>query len=151
MGLSIIISKSAYAFTVIKYVGAIYLVYLGIMKLRSKESFLQSKEENQKRENVKNDFWSGFLTNTLNPKVALFFLAFFPQFINPNQLENPVPFILLGCTYALIGIGWFLILTLFASVFSQKIKNNPSTGLWLKKLSGVVFILMGIKIALTKN
>ena len=99
----------------------------------------------------KNNFLSGLLTNTLNPKVALFFLAFFPQFINPNQIENPVPFILLGFTYALIGLIWFLILTLFSGIFAQKFKENPKANLWLNKFSGVVFILMGIKIALTKK
>lgn len=89
-----------------------------------------------------------FLTNTLNPKVALFFLAFFPQFINPTQIENPMPFIALGITYVLIGVLWYLLLTIFASAFSQKIKNNPRVGYWLNKLSGIVFIIIGIKIAL---
>lgn len=149
LGFSIIIAKSAYAFTTIKYVGAIYLIFLGVMKLKTKKDFLILKDKNQKQATGKNDFWSGFLTNTLNPKVALFFLAFFPQFITPNQIENPVPFIFLGLTYALIGMIWYITLTLFASVFSQKIKNNPTIGKWLNKLSGVVFIAMGIKIALT--
>ena len=151
LGLSILLSKSAFAFTMIKYAGAVYLIYLGFLKLKNKNNFLPIKEEAQKQQKTKSDFWSGFLTNTLNPKVALFFLAFFPQFINPTQIENPVPFILLGFTYAIIGIIWFLSLTIFTSIFSQKIKNNPSAGVWLNKLSGLVFILMGIKIALTKN
>lgn len=151
LGLSVLIAQSAYAFTIIKYAGAIYLIYLGFLKLKNKNEFLPTKKETQQEQKSKSDFWSGFLTNTLNPKVALFFLALFPQFINPAQIENPVPFMLLGFTYAAIGIVWFLILAFFASVFSQKIKNNPSSGVWLNKISGVVFIVMGIKIALTEN
>ncbi|MDN3594192.1 LysE family translocator [Zunongwangia endophytica] len=151
LGLSVIIANSAYAFTIIKYVGVFYLTYLGFLKFKNRKDFLPTNDEKKVQEKGKNDFWSGFLTNTLNPKVALFFLAFFPQFINPTQMENPVPFIILGLAYALIGIVWFFILTVFASVFSQKIKNNPNAGLWLNKLSGFVFILMGIKIALSEN
>ncbi len=151
MGFSVLIAKSALVFTVIKYVGAIYLIYLGFLKLRDRKDFLPIRDGNQVREKGKNDFWSGFLTNTFNPKVALFFLAFFPQFIDPAQIENPMPFILLGFTYALIGIVWFLILTFFASVFSQRIMANPSASVRMNKLSGFVFILMGLKIALSKN
>lgn len=151
LGLSVIIANSVYAFTIIKYIGAFYLIYLGFLKFKNRKTFLPTDDGKQILKKGKNDFCSGFLTNTLNPKVALFFLAFFPQFINPTQMENPVPFIILGLTYAIIGIIWFLILTIFASAFSKKLKNNPSAGLWLNKLSGLVFILMGIKIALTKN
>ncbi|APG64285.1 lysine transporter LysE [Tenacibaculum todarodis] len=149
LGLSVLIAKSTIAFSLIKFLGAGYLIYLGFLKLKNKEGFFPA--DNKKfSKNSKNDFWTGFLTNTLNPKVALFFLAFFPQFINVNQMDNPIPFLLLGITYALIGIVWFLILTLFASVFSQKLKSNLKSGCWLNKLSGLVFIVMGIKIALAK-
>jgi RhtB (resistance to homoserine/threonine) family protein len=151
LGLSIILAKSALAFTVIKYLGAIYLIYLGLMKVIKKKENTMPDDQRPGKKRGKNNFLSGLLTNTLNPKVALFFLAFFPQFINPNQIENPVPFILLGFTYALIGLIWFLILTLFSGIFAQKFKENPKANLWLNKFSGVVFILMGIKIALTKK
>lgn len=149
LGFSVLIAKSTFAFTLIKFLGAGYLIYLGFLKVKNREEFF-SADNKQLNNNSKNDFWTGFLTNALNPKVALFFLAFFPQFINVNQMNNPIPFLLLGISYALIGIVWFLILTLFASVFSQKLKSNPKSGRWLNKLSGLVFIVMGIKIALTK-
>ncbi|QXP52511.1 LysE family translocator [Cellulophaga sp. HaHa_2_1] len=149
LGLSVLIAKSTFVVALIKFLGAGYLIYLGFLKLKNKEEFFPA-DIKKLNENSKNDFWTGFFTNALNPKVALFFLAFFPQFINVNQMDNPIPFLLLGITYALIGIVWFLILTLFASVFSQKLKSNPKSGRWLSKLSGLVFIVMGIKIALTK-
>ncbi|WP_452229342.1 LysE family translocator [Lacinutrix sp. MEBiC02404] len=149
LGLSVLIAKSAFAFSLIQFVGAAYLIYLGFFKLIKKEAFLTVDTQIKKQQSSKNDFWSGFLTNSLNPKVALFFVAFFPQFINPNQIENPIPFILLGFTFAIIGVIWYIGLSLFASVFSEKIKNNPTTGIWINKLSGLAFILLGIKIALS--
>ncbi|AUC86724.1 LysE family translocator [Polaribacter sp. ALD11] len=149
LGLSVILSKSDLAFVIIKYIGFIYLIYLGFSKLKNNKEVLSLKVGNESQKKVKSDFWSGFLTNTLNPKVALFFLAFFPQFINPAQIENPVPFILLGFTFAAIGTIWYLGLTIFASTFSQKIKSNPKFNIWLNKLSGFVFILMGVKIILS--
>lgn len=151
LGLSVLIAKSAFAFTVIKYVGAVYLIYLGVIKLKTKNGRLVNAEVDTKKTLPKSDFWTGFLTNTLNPKVALFFLAFFPQFISPEQINNPVPFILLGVTFAIIGIVWYLSLTLLASVFFEKINNNPKFGLRLNKFSGLAFIVMGLKIGLTKS
>jgi threonine/homoserine/homoserine lactone efflux protein len=91
------------------------------------------------------------LTNTLNPKVAIFFLAFFPQFIHPLYLHSALPFILLGVTYALSGLLWFSMLTLFAGSFSHKLQSNPAIYRWLNKFSGVTFMLMGINVAFTKR
>ncbi|MBF4986008.1 LysE family translocator [Nonlabens mediterrranea] len=150
LGLSVLIANSAFTFTLIKFLGAGYLIYLGFLKLKTKSEFFPT-DYKKSNKNSKSDFWSGFLTNTLNPKVALFFLAFFPQFIDVDQMDNPIPFLLLGITYAAIGIIWFLILTIFASVFSQKLKSIPKSGRWINKLSGLVFIVMGIKIALAKT
>ncbi|WP_047247749.1 LysE family translocator [Maribacter thermophilus] len=147
LGVSVLLSQSDLAFTMVKYVGALYVVYLGLSKLINKNGLLAEVSENVKHSS-KNDFWSGFMTNSLNPKVALFFLSFFPQFISPTQLENPIPYILLGVTYASIGIVWYLTLTFFASVFSVKIKNNTKMGLWINKISGLVFVIMGIHIIL---
>lgn len=145
LGLSVLLAKSDYAFALVKYIGAFYLIYLGFLKLINQKSFFPKKTNTIKR-GSKNDFWSGFFTNTLNPKVALFFVAFFPQFIRSEQLNNPLPFIFLGGIYALMGMVWLLILTLFASAFKQQLKDHPTAGVWLNKLSGMVFILMGLKI-----
>lgn len=147
LGLTVLLSRSVLAFTVIKYVGFVYLVYLGISKLKNSKTVIGINTKNVPQKKGQNDFWSGFLTNSLNPKVALFFLAFFPQFIKTSEIENPLPFVLLGLTYALIGVIWYVILTLFASRFSTSIKNNPKAGLWINRASGLIFILMGLQIA----
>ena len=148
LGLSILVAQSPYAFTAIKYVGAIYIIYLGIMQLRKRLDPIPVTGVIQNKTTRKNNFTSGFMTNALNPKVALFFLAFFPQFIAPTQLQNPVPFLILGLTYAVMGIVWYLCLTYFAGIFSQKLQSNPNTNVWINKISGVIFVLMGIGIAI---
>lgn len=147
IGVSVLLSKSALAFSIIKYAGACYLIYTGYLKLKNNTGILLGKAEPENRESLKKDFWSGFITNSLNPKVALFFLAFFPQFVTPSQIDNPIPYLLLGLTFAAIGVIWYLILTLFASEFSEKIRSNPKTEIWIGRVSGLVFILMGLKIA----
>ncbi|TYC17073.1 LysE family translocator [Bizionia gelidisalsuginis] len=151
LGLSIIVAKSAMAFSIIKYIGAAYLIILGISSLFSKKGMVKTVAADQKMNTGRENFISGLITNTLNPKVALFFLAFFPQFISPAQLESALPFIILGVTFAIIGIAWYLILTFFAGTFSKKIMQNPKADYWMNKCTGIIFILMGLKIALTKK
>jgi threonine/homoserine/homoserine lactone efflux protein len=151
LGLSLIVAKSVIAFAVLKYLGAAYLIYLGITKLISNPTMLNAKGLVEKKGTNKRNFFSGVITNILNPKVALFFLAFFPQFIKTGSMTNPVPFIILGITYAAIGVCWFLALSLFASTFSHKFINNSKATVWLNKFSGIVFILMGLRVAFIKK
>lgn len=151
LGLSLIIAKSAIAFAIIKYLGAAYLIYLGISKIVSKTTMIEAAGKQKANNSNLQNFVAGLVTNVLNPKVALFFLAFFPQFINPKAMDNPVPFFTLGITYAFMGIIWLAMLTMFASAFSKKLVANPKTNNWLNKGSGVVFILMGLKIAFSKK
>ena len=150
LGLSVIVAKSAVAFLIIKYLGAVYLLYLGVSKMREKDNPLNFDTITEAK-SAKKNFISGIITNVLNPKVALFFISFFPQFIRYDALNNPIPFIILGSTYAIMGILWFCFLTFFASNISVKLKNSTQTGFWLNKLSGLVFILMGLKMALSKR
>ena len=147
LGLSLIVTQSEYAFTAIKYIGAVYIVYMGIMQLRNKNDAMPKNPDLPDLSSRKNNFTAGFMTNALNPKVALFFLAFFPQFITPTQLHSPIPFLLLGLTYTLIGVLWYLILSYFAGTFSKKIQQNPNSTLWINRFSGGIFILMGVGIA----
>ncbi|SIP91889.1 LysE family translocator [Maribacter ulvicola] len=149
LGLSVLLAKSNFAFAAIKYLGAAYIIYLGVSTFMKKSDVGAFKEHKIDKRKTKSDFWSGFFANSLNPKVALFFIVFFPQFISSSEKMNPVPYLLLGVTFAVIGVVWYIVLSLFASVFSNRIKSNPHTGKMLNKLGGLVFILMGIKIALT--
>ena len=93
-------------------------------------------------------FISGLITNVLNPKVALFFLAFLPQFVTTEIADNPIPFLLLGLTFTTTGTIWCLCLAFFASMLSTRIRQNPSIKKWLDRVTGVLFIGLGIKLAL---
>jgi threonine/homoserine/homoserine lactone efflux protein len=150
LGLSLILAQSAMAFSLIKYLGAAYLIYLGIAKLFSNNNIIKENKYTA-LEPIRKSYWSAVVTNVLNPKVAIFFLAFFPQFIHPAYLHNALPFILLGLTYAFMSFIWFMVLALFAGSFSARLKQSPSFGVWLNKFSAVAFVLMGIKVAFTKR
>ena len=96
------------------------------------------------------DYVSGVLTNVLNPKVGLFFIAFFPQFIRLEQLESIAPFFILGLSYAAIGLVWLLILTWLAGSVTTTLRGSPRVGRWLDRVSGAVFVLMGARVALER-
>ncbi|WP_298265160.1 LysE family translocator [uncultured Lutibacter sp.] len=151
LGLSIILEKSAIAFEIVKYVGAAYLIFLGFKAILKKpdENFELSKE-NQVT-NYRKIYISGVFTNILNPKVALFFLAFLPQFIDPSYEVNYLPFLILGITFLTTGTIWCLILALFVSKLSNQIRKNYKIKNWLDKITGVLFLTLGIKLALTKK
>lgn len=158
LGLSIILANSPLAFMIVKYIGASYLCYLGVKMLMSKQQPLiaESLQENEKSSFAKTlDHWQiykqGVLTNTFNPKVALFFLAFFPQFIDASYAYNMVSFIVLGLTFAVTGFIWCLCLALLASKFSENLRKNPAIEVLLNRVSGVVFIGLGIKLLTEKG
>lgn len=150
LGLSLLIAQSAMAFMVLKYLGAAYLFYIGVMKLIKRENPLNFDTKIEVQSAPKN-FTSGVITNVLNPKVALFFISFFPQFIQSDSVNNPIPFFILGFIYAVLGVIWLCFLSVFAANVSSKLKNNTQTSGWINKISGLVFILMGLKMALSKR
>ncbi len=151
LGLSIILAKSALAFQIVKYAGAAYLIYLGFKMLLSKSNEQFKLEQNDNKTNYRKIYFSGIFTNILNPKVALFFLAFLPQFINPNYAQNSLPFLILGLTFVTTGTIWCLALAFFSSKLSNSIRANYKIKKWLDKVTGGIFIALGIKLALSKR
>ena len=151
-GLSVIIAQSANAFITIKYLGAAYLIFLGVKALitKSKNEF-ELEQVHIKKVSNRKIYISGILTNILNPKVALFFLAFLPQFIDPNYATNSLPFIMLGLAFITTGTIWCLLLALFSAKVSDSIRNNYSIKRWLNRTTGVIFIALGIKLALSEK
>lgn len=153
LGLSVLLASSPLAFTVVKYIGASYLCYLGFKMLTLKQDALiadslrsDTQFAHAKTLDYRKIYKQGVLTNTLNPKVALFFLAFFPQFVDPSYAHSALSFLILGLTFAATGLIWCLCLALLASRFSQKLRENPAIESVLNKISGVVFIGMGVKL-----
>jgi threonine/homoserine/homoserine lactone efflux protein len=138
LGLSAILATSAVAFTAIKLLGGAYLVFLGIKMIldRGKQLRLPS---NFRRRTTAAAFRQGVFTNLLNPKVALFFLAFLPQFIDPASNVKVLAFIALGLTFVTTGTIWCLVLAWFASAFSERLRENQTIGQWLNRAAGTLF------------
>ena len=158
LGLSIILINSPLAFTIVKYIGASYLCYLGIKMLMSKQPSLLANHLPQSSPSTPANsiahwqiYKQGVLTNVFNPKVALFFLAFFPQFIDPSYAHSALSFLILGLSFALTGFVWCLCLALLASRFSANLRKNPAIEVLLNKISGVVFIGLGVKLLTEKG
>jgi threonine/homoserine/homoserine lactone efflux protein len=148
-GLSIILSESVLVFDIVKYMGALYLIYLGIRSLLSKKQTLIEKNNNIVY-GIPKIYVQGVLTNVLNPKVALFFMAFLPQFINNDNSYGSLPFLLLGATFIFTGTLWCIILAITSSFAAEKVKRNSKTSTILNKLSGCVFIGLGINLFRSK-
>lgn len=148
LGIGLIISKSIILFNIIKYLGAAYLIYIGYKSLKSNGINLEAneKKEVEKISDFKS-FYLGFLCNALNPKATLFFLSMFTVIISPNTPLDVQAFYGLFCILA--TMCWFVCLSLVLS--HSTIKNFLSSfGKWFDRTVGVVLILLGIKVALSK-
>lgn len=149
LGLSALLSASAELFTVIKLMGALYLVYLGVSLLRQKVSASTAGKEAVAlpRLSCGRIFRQGLLTNVLNPKVALFFLAFVPQFIDPAAPQKALAFIVLGCIFNFNGMIWCHLLAFSTAFASRKVRLPARVGVWLNRLMGGLFVSLGLKLA----
>jgi RhtB (resistance to homoserine/threonine) family protein len=150
-GLSLIIKNSQALFDFIKYMGAGYLVYLGVRMWLTKSGSKFDVSGADEIPDLKRVFLSGALTNILNPKLAVFFIAFLPQFVQTTYPHPAIPFFILGFTFNFTGTVWNLILALFASSMMRKIKDNYRFKTWLDRLTGSVFILLAVKLALQER
>ncbi|MDQ1143886.1 RhtB (resistance to homoserine/threonine) family protein [Bacillus sp. SORGH_AS 510] len=152
LGLSAVIMKSALVFSIFKYIGAVYLLYLGVKALWS------LKKKNETGENVEVEtkkqlkstscFKQGFLTDILNPKVAILFLTFFPQFVN-SESSTFLPFIIMGVTYTVLTAVWFLLYVALINRISAFMKR-PKTKKVIEGITGTILIGFGVKLALEK-
>ena len=148
-GLSAILAASAQAFAAIKLFGGAYLVFLGIKMILDRRREL-ALPFNFRRDTTLAAFRQGVLTNVLNPKVALFFLAFLPQFIDPAANMKIAAFITLGLTFVTTGTIWCLVLAWFASSFSERFRNNENISQWLNRTVGAIFVFLGLRLATAK-
>ena len=149
MGLSAILMVSSNAFAVVKYAGALYLAYLGIRALTAKSAIADGEVVEDRR--AITVYYQGFLTNLLNPKVAVFFLSFLPQFVSTNNTYGPVPFVVLGLTFLTTGTLWCLIVAVFASQITGVLRQNRTIGSFLKKGIGILFLGMAANLVLAKH
>ncbi len=149
LGISAIISYSAVAFTTIKLLGAGYLIYLGIRTLLTKSGPALAKISYQ--DSPKKMFWQGVITNALNPKVALFFLSFLPQFVHAEHGSVTAQIAMLGIMFDISGTTVLLIVAAFFGQAATWLEQHPGFWKGQKWFTGSVFVAMGAKLAFAKR
>jgi threonine/homoserine/homoserine lactone efflux protein len=147
LGLSAILLSSAIAFDIVKYLGAAYLIYLGIRKFLA----LDIRRENNvvKQESLSRIYWQGFAVNILNPKTALFFFAFLPQFVDPAKGNIMAQNLLLGAIFVGMAIITDSMYALLTSSISGRLSGNHRFQKGGRYFAGLVYIGLGITTALT--
>jgi threonine/homoserine/homoserine lactone efflux protein len=150
LGLSAILATSATAFVVVKLAGAAYLIYLGIRALVAPVRALGPLRHDASPSALL-AFRRGVITNVLNPKVALFFLALLPQFIDPDSPSKIAAFIALGLTFVATGTVWCLVLAVAAARVRGFFAGNPRAFTRLSRASGALFVFLGIRLAASEQ
>jgi RhtB (resistance to homoserine/threonine) family protein len=150
-GLSAILAASATAFGIVKLAGGAYLVYLGIRMLLTKPGRKQSMAQAQPARPARTIFWQAVVTNVLNPKVVLFFLSFFPQFVRADSPHKTAAFLALGAVFIAITTVWNSGTALLAGTLARRAGRSPHIKLWLERTVGAAFVALGLRLAFTKN
>jgi threonine/homoserine/homoserine lactone efflux protein len=145
VGLSALLMSSVAAFSVAKYLGAAYLIYLGIQKLRSEESFDVAEEA--RRVKLSRVFGQGIIVNILNPKTALFFFAFLPQFVDASRGTVALQILFLGTLFACMGIASDSLWALFAGTVARQLNRNARWQRTQRYVSGGMLISLGVATA----
>ncbi|MBU1566840.1 MAG: LysE family translocator [Proteobacteria bacterium] len=152
LGLSVVLATSAVAFTFVKLGGAAYLVYLGLGMLFSLRSDANTRDEAAGRAVAPlpyaQIFRQAILVNILNPKVALFFMAFLPQFVAPDATHPAISFLFLGCLFNCNGTIVNVVFAVFSAKIASKLKRHNSIGSLMKTAAGCLFIGLGVRLAL---
>jgi threonine/homoserine/homoserine lactone efflux protein len=149
LGLTLIFQTSALAFLVVKYLGALYLIYLGIKAWKAKN--ILNLQSSSSPVNSHRLFWQGVLSNVLNPKMAVFFLAFLPQFVEKGSSQMTVQLFVLGLTFAFLGLCFLLVVGYSSGAIGSWITRRPQYAQFLGRLSGGVLIALGVRLALTER
>ena len=149
-GLSKIIEESVLLFSIIKYAGAAYLIYLVIRALLKKKNNETDIKELPALSNLK-IFTQGLITNLLNPKVAIFFLSFLPQFIDPQSSHLKEQIAFLGLWFDLQGCLILALVAILTGTFSKLLQQNKNFWNWQEKVTGMILIGLGIKMFFTKK
>lgn len=146
LGVSVLLMSSPVAFTVLKFAGASYLVYLGVMAFMSRNVNKIQAETSGKA--VAKLYRKGILMNVLNPKVVLFFIAFFPQFVE-TSVENPIPqVLLLGLIFMIQAFVIFSLVSILAERLSRRLMQSPAISFWMNVAEAVIYGIIGIGIVL---
>jgi threonine/homoserine/homoserine lactone efflux protein len=144
-GLTLLLKTSALAFTTIKIIGALYLIYLGVQALQKKSSLTLNQKCNSL--SLGKIFIQGVFSNVLNPKIALFFLAFIPQFISPQHGNVSVQMAILGFTFALMGVFFLVIVGYYAGNIGKWLSKHENVSNKINWITGGILVGLGIRLA----
>jgi len=153
-GLSAILATSAVAFTAVKLVGAIYLLYLGVRLLGGLdhgESLPPSGDRPRTGTSGANAYVRAMITGVLNPKVAIFFLAFLPQFVDRHEGPVFLQFLILGAIFVIVGFTCDSILATAAGSLGRYLARNPRAARWRERITGIAFVVLGARLAFERR
>lgn len=151
LGLSAILMTSAMAFSIIKWIGAIYLIWIGIQSIRSKGSNNFQIDDGITTKNLHKSLRQGFLVSLLNPKVAIFFLAFLPQFVEPNAGTVSSQLFLHGSLIIVVAAFIEIPMILISGKLITYLNKNEKVSVWIDRGLGSLLVLLGLKLATTNN
>src|SRR6476620_11286485 len=148
IGLSALLMTSSAAFTVLKWAGAAYLLFTGVQMLLSRERPPAESAVTGNETSLSRVFWQGALTNVLNPQVALFFLAFLPQFVTAESSHKTLAFLTLGLIFIANGTLWCFGVAAFAARAAGRIRQSAGAMAWINRSLGGLFVYLGIRVAM---
>jgi len=148
IGLSALLMASSAAFSVLKWAGAAYLLFTGVQMLLSRAHSPAKPDRAGDEASLARVFWQGALTNALNPKVALFFLAFLPQFVAAESAHKTLAFLMLGLIFITGGTVWCLCIAAFAAKAAGRIRRSAGAVAWINRALGGLFVYLGIRVAM---
>lgn len=149
LGLSVILKTSGMAFQIIKYLGAGYLIYLGARAIIERNKFtINTNNNNINRSKI---FIQGLLSNVFNPKVALFFLAFLPQFVESGSSGSALSMVVLGLMFTVFGFIFLCMVGYFSGYIGTQLLKKPNITRYLQHISGIVMIMLGLRLAFLKR
>ena len=149
LGLTLILQTSAFAFLFVKFVGAAYLLYLGVKAWQDKGTFCQPGPAATVTSRAL--FWQGVLSNILNPKIAIFFLAFLPQFVDSGSSQVLLQMVILGLTFACFGLCFLLFVGYSSGSIGSWLTYRPEYAQFSQRLAGGILTTLGIRLAMTER
>ena len=150
-GISAILAASATAFTIVKLAGAAYLIWLGLRALRSQGLAIPTSAEGLKPASPWAIYRQGLIVDLLNPKVAVFFMAFLPQFVDPRLGHAGLQMIALGAVVIAVALVWETILIFGAGALSRRLRAQPAIARWINRVTGATVIWLGVRLAIERR
>lgn len=150
LGVAVVFQTSIFAFTILKIIGAMYLLYLAWQIFKAGNQKIDTKNNNANID-YKKLYFRGIIMNVTNPKVSIFFLAFLPQFTNPNLGSIPLQMLLLGILFLIAALLVFSLIAIFSAKLGKVINKSDKSQKILNKLVSLVFVALAIKLISTKQ